>query len=139
MGIQMTIPFTVLQNGAVSVESDVNVQTLQRVNAVVGTELGSRAMRANMGLPLSRLLFESNDNLVSGELTAMVTQQLNQFEPGVNILSVTPIIDQTTDGIAQINVNYAPILQASKSATAANVVTIQVGGTVTEVTAYGTS
>lgn len=135
----MTIPFTVLQNGAVSVETNSDNQTLQRVNAVVGTEVGERAMRANMGLPLSRLLFEPNDNLVATELTNLVTQQLNVYEPGLVINNVEAVFGQGQDGVSQVNVNYSPILAASKHAAVANIVKIAVGGTVTEVTAYGNS
>lgn len=137
MGIQMTIPFTVLQNGAVSVETDPSVQVQQRVDAIVSTEVGQRAMRAAMGLPLSRLLFDPNNNLIATELTNLVVQQLNAYEPGLQVLSVKPVNDQSNDGVAAISVNYAPLLQATKSSSIADVVTIQVGGTVTENTPNG--
>jgi phage baseplate assembly protein W len=139
MGIQMTIPFTVLQNGAVSVETDQNTQTAQRVNAIVSTEVGQRAMRAAMGLPLSRLLFDANDNFIASEMASLVTQQLSTYEPGIQVLSVTPDTSQSNNGLAAVNVNYAPVLQASTTSAVSNVVTIQVGGTVTEVTVNGNS
>ena len=137
MSMQMTIPFTVLQNGAVSVETDPNVQVQQRVDAIISTEIGQRAMRAAFGLPLSRLLFSTNNNLVAAEISTLVTQQLNSYEPGLQVLSVVPVTDQSNDGIASIDVSYTPQLQASSVASTANVVTIQVGGTVTEVTTSG--
>jgi phage baseplate assembly protein W len=137
MGIQMTIPFTVLQNGAVSVETDLNLQVQQRVDAIVSTEVGQRAMRAAMGLPLSKLLFGNNRTFIASELTNLVTQQLNTYEPGLQIISVKPVVDQANEGVAGISVNYAPILAASKTQAIGNVVTIQVGGTVTEVTSSG--
>lgn len=137
MGIQITIPFTVLQNGAVSVETDASIQVQQRVDAIVSTEIGQRAMRATFGLPLSRLLFSPNNELVAAEISTLVTQQLNSYEPGLQVLSVTPVTDQSNDGVASINVSYAPQLQASSVASTANVVTIEVGGTVTEVTTSG--
>lgn len=139
MGLQMSIPFAVLQNGAVSVESDANVQVAQRVQAIVSTEVGQRAMRAAMGLPLSKILFSPNNGFVATELSGIVTQQLSTYEPGINVTSVVPVVDTANDGIATINVNYTPILQASTARAVADVVTIQVGGTVTEVTSSGNS
>lgn len=139
MGSQMTIPFTVLQNGAVSVETDTNVQIQQRVDAIVSTEIGERPMRATMGLPLSRLLFDSNNSLVATEVNNLVTQQLAAYEPGIQVISATPVTDQANDGVAGVNVKYSPVLQASTASAVTNVVTIQVGGTVTEVTVNGNS
>jgi phage baseplate assembly protein W len=130
MGIQMTIPFTVLQNGAVSVETDPNIQVQQRVDAIVSTEIGERAMRATFGLPLSRLLFNPSSNLIAAEISNLVTQQLNAYEPGLQVLSVNAVTDQSNDGVAAINVSYAPLLAASAAVSTANVVTIEVGGTV---------
>lgn len=137
MGLQISIPFAVLQNGAVSVESDPNVQVAQRVQAIVSTEVGQRAMRAAMGLPLSKILFSPNNGMVATELSGMVAQQLATYEPGITVNSVTPVVGSSNDGIAAINVNYSPILQASTARAVADVVTIQVGGTVTEVTSSG--
>lgn len=137
MGIQMTIPFTVLQNGAVSVESDPALQVQQRVDAIVSTEVGQRAMRAKMGLPLSRLLFDTDVNFIASELNNLVSSQLATYEPGINIQSVTPITDQANNGLAGIEVNYNPILLAAQARSATDTVTIQVGGTVTEVTVTG--
>lgn len=134
MSMQISIPFTVLQNGAVSVETDPNVQVQQRVDAIVSTEVGHRAMRAGMGLPLSRLLFDPNNNFIATELSGIVTQQLNTYEPGIQILSVQPETSESNDGVAKVSVNYSPVLQASTGRALSDVVTIQVGGTVTEIT-----
>ena len=137
MGTQLSIPFAVLENGAVSVETDTNVQVSQRIDAIVSTEIGERAMRAEMGLPLSRLLFDPNNNLISTELSNMVTQQPNIYEPGIEVVSVLPKTDQANDGVAAVDVNYRPILQASTTSAVANVVTVEVGGTVKEVKVNG--
>lgn len=135
----MTIPFTILENGAVSVETDPNVQLAQRVNALVSTEQGGRAMRATLGLPLSKMLFQTDDSLIASQLATLVSKQLSLYEPTVKATSVTPNMDNINGGVASVNVNYQPILQASQASSIANVVTVQVGGTVTEVTATGTS
>lgn len=137
MSQQMTIPFTVLQNGTVSVETDNDVQVAQRVNAIVSTEVGHRAMRATMGLPLSQLLFDTNSSLMAQEISNMVTTQLNAYEPGIQVTGVAPQTANGNDGMVAINVNYTPILSASKARSVADVVTIKVGGTVTEVTTSG--
>lgn len=137
MGKQMTIPFTVLPNGAVSVETDTNIQIGQRVHALVATEVGQRPMRAAMGLPLSRLLFSQPDTLVVAELRDQVIQQLASYEPGVNVLSVTPVTHNSKDGIAEIRVNYQPVLQGSVARAITDVAVIEVGGTVKEVNLNG--
>lgn len=137
MGKQMTIPFTVLSNGAVSVETDTNIQIGQRVHALVSTELGQRPMRAGLGLPLSRMLFGQPDTLVVAELRDQVTQLLGTYEPGINVLSVTPVTNDSKDGKAEIRVNYQPVLQGSVARAVTDTAVIEVGGTVKEVNLNG--
>jgi phage baseplate assembly protein W len=137
MGIQMTIPFTVLDNGVVSTESVSDIQISQRVGAIVGTELGQRAMRAGMGLPLSRLLFGISDDLVTAELRDKVTDQLNAYEPGLNVRTVNTESRESKDVVAKIQVEYTPILKASSARAVADTATIEIGGTVREVTSIG--
>lgn len=139
MGIQMTIPFTVLQNGTVSTETDPDTQVAQRVNALVSTEQGGRAMRAGLGLPLSQMLFAPSNDVISSNLATLVDAQLTKYEPGIKAVSVTQNVQDSGGGQASINVNYQPILQASRDSSVANMVTVQVGGTVTEVTVNGAS
>lgn len=133
----MTIPFTVLSNGVVSTETVNEVQISQRVGAIVGTELGQRAMRAGMGLPLSRLLFGVADSLVAAELRDQVTDQLNAYEPGLNVMAVNAETRESKDGLAKLQVEYTPILKASSARAVADTAIIEVGGTVKEVTAIG--
>src|SRR5260221_9154750 len=90
VGTQITIPFTVMENGAVSTETDINAQISQRIRALVGTEPGQRAMRADLGIPLSRLLFGVSDDLVDAELRQRVTQQMDAYEPGTVVTAITP-------------------------------------------------
>lgn len=137
MGKQMTIPFTVLPNGAVSVETDTNIQIGQRVHAIVSTEVGQRPMRAALGLPLSRMLFGQPDTLAIAELRDQVTQQLNTYEPGVNVIAVRPVNSNSKDGRAEISVDYQPVLQGSVTRAVTDTAVIEVGGTVTEVTLNG--
>lgn len=133
----MTIPFTVLSNGAVSTESDENIQLSQRVAALVGTEVGQRTMRATLGLPLSQLLFGISDSLVTAELRDKVISLLNTYEPGLNVLSVKPTVNNANDGKAGIEVEYTPVLQASLTRLVSDVAVIKVGGTVEDVTLNG--
>lgn len=133
----MTIPFAVLADGTVSTESDESIQISQRVSALVGTEQGQRTMRATLGLPLSQLLFGISDSLVTAELRDKVISLLNTYEPGLNVLSVTPTLDNANDGKAGISVEYTPILQASLTRLVSDVAIIKVGGTVEDVTLNG--
>lgn len=135
----MSIPFSVLENGSVSVVSDPNLQLQQRVDALISTELGSRAMRANMGLELNKLLFQPADGIIAAELSNKVQEQLALYEPGVEAVSVSPDISQSTGGAASVNVTYRPIYSAAPSRAITDLVTIKVGGTVVEVKVNGTS
>lgn len=130
MGLQLTIPFTMMSNGAVSTESDPSIQIQQRVEAIISTELGQRVMRANFGLPLSELLFSPDNSLTADRLLTQVEQQLDTYEPGLKVISVTPDVTQANDGVAGVNVVYQPVLAASTTSALSNVVTIEVGGTV---------
>lgn len=139
MGTQISIPFAVLENGSVATETDNDIQVSQRIDAIVSTEIGQRAMRAKMGLPLSRLLFDVNNILVATEMSDLVTQQINAYEPDVEVVSVEPNVLQANDGVASVNVNYRPIISASTVSTVANTVTVLVGGTVKEGVVNGNS
>lgn len=137
MGTQMTIPFTVMETGAVSTETDIDVQTQQRIRAIVGTEPGQRAMRADLGIPLSRLLFGVDENLVDAELRQRVTRQMDAYEPGTEVTAITPVVNQTNDGIASLEIDFAPVLQASPVRVSSDAAVIKVGGTVVEVSVNG--
>jgi len=139
MGTQLSIPFAVLENGSVATETDNDIQVSQRIDAIVSTEIGQRAMRAKMGLPLSRLLFDTSNILVATEMRDLVTQQINAYEPDVEVVSVEPNVLQANDGVASVNVNYRPIISASTVSSVANTVTVLVGGTVKEGVVNGNS
>lgn len=139
MGTQLSIPFAVLENGSVATEIDNDIQVSQRIDAIVSTEIGQRAMRAKMGLPLSRMLFDTSSILVATEMRDLVTQQINAYEPDVEVVSVEPNVLQANDGVASVNVNYRPIISASTVSTVANTVTVLVGGTVKEGVVNGNS
>lgn len=137
MGTQMTIPFTVMENGSVSTETDTDTQISQRIRALVGTEPGQRAMRADLGIPLSRLLFGVSDNLVDAELQQRVTQQLDAYEPGTVVRAITPQLNKSNDGIASLEIDFTPVLSASPARQISDAAIIKVGGTVREVPASG--
>lgn len=137
MGTQMTIPFTLMENGAVQTETDIDKQTSQRVRAIVGTEPGQRAMRADMGIPLSRMLFGVGESLVDTELRQLVTDQMGKFEPGTVVTAINPVTSEANDGVASLDIEFAPLLQASPARVVADAAVIRVGGTVKEVSVNG--
>jgi phage baseplate assembly protein W len=96
-------------------------------------------MRAKMGLPLSRLLFDTSSTFVAAEMKDLVTQQLNAYEPDIEVVSVEPNTNEANDGVASVNVNYRPLISASTTSAVANTVTVLVGGTVKEGDASGNS
>jgi phage baseplate assembly protein W len=137
MGLQISIPFTLSETGTVLVETDATIQTQQRIRALVGTEPGQRAMRADMGIPLSRLLFGVSETLIDAELRQRVEQQLSTYEPGTEIVAINPVTDSANDGIAELEIDFAPVLQASPDRIAVDSAVIKVGGTVKEVPING--
>lgn len=137
MGLQISIPFSLSENGAVATETDAAVQTQQRIRALVGTEPGQRAMRADLGIPLSRLLFGVSENVVDAELRQRVEQQMDSYEPGTEIIAINPVTDSSNDGIAELEIDFAPVLQASPDRIAVDSAVIKVGGTVEEVPING--
>lgn len=132
MGIQMSIPFAVMENGAVSTESSVDTQIAQRIRALVGTEPGQRAMRADLGIPLSRLLFGVSSTTVDAELQQRVISQMEAYEPGTRMTAITPHLDDSNNGIASLEIDFVPVLQATVQRQAVDSAVIQVGGTVRE-------
>lgn len=128
MGTNFKIPFGLDSQGRVATTTDPNEIANGRVNSLIGTYPGERVMQPQYGVNLPGYLFtpdviESTD-LISNEVNAQVAQ----WEPSVNLLSVTPITTQSDQGIAQVNVEFT--LSNDPTFTPTLVATVEVGGNV---------
>jgi phage baseplate assembly protein W len=146
MGFTASLPFRLGPDGSVALETDPNVQTDQRIRALVGTVPTQRLMRLDYGVNLPALVFEDED-IAEGELLQMVTNSMAMWEPGVQVQSVDAVRSSTSadipsegwgpdDPIVDVSVRYqrvdsytSPVSVAKKLHTAV----IRVGGEVMEV------
>lgn len=136
MPIQMAIPFALAVDGSIAVEQDPDAQIAARIRGLVGTNPGERLMRGDLGVPLLEWLFETGDDLIKARLTETTQQLLARYEPGAYVTDVSPIADESGDGIASIQVLFTRSDAASSGATGSpqvNTAYIRVGGTVNEV------
>ena len=131
MSTQIAIPFALANDGTIAVETILDRQVRQRVDAVVGTEPQERVMLPDFGVPGKSLLFESNDQPTEQLLTTAVTNSLASYEPGVTVTAVNSV--QTDDGVAGVEVDYVLTQgQTSASYASTNTATIYSTGTVVE-------
>lgn len=135
MSTEILLPLQLGTNGTIATVSDDATVTDQHVQSLISTVAGERIMVPTYGLNLAGLVFGGNDPVLQNILQNDVTEAFAQWEPNINLLSVTPA--QATDaqsGIAAVNVEYqsantnvvgtatSPIYQQA---------TISVGGTIT--------
>jgi phage baseplate assembly protein W len=126
---EILYPFGLDVHGSVAATSDPNVQQMQHVDSLVSTYPGERVMRPTYGIPLRDYVFEPGPDFVSNELQRNVTLAVGQWEPTVQVTQVTPVLDEDTQGVVSIDVDF----NSSNSASNAPVhtATVYVGGSVT--------
>lgn len=132
MSTELTAPFQLTASGAVQATTDPNTQVRQHVDALIGTTPGERVMNPTYGVNLEALVFASNDSTVASTVSNDVAQALAQWEPAINVQSVSPSpSSDPLEGVALVNVNYT-LGAASASGSAVSTASILVGGTVIE-------
>jgi phage baseplate assembly protein W len=135
MSIQPSVPFALTPGGAVSVDTDPNLQISKRIRTLVSTFPGERVMRNTYGIPLASLLFEPEDEAAQGLLEEWVTDAIATWEPGVVVRVVNPVWNLEGDQMIAVDVDFqrteSPDTAAGLSQRI-NVATIEVGGEVTE-------
>lgn len=128
MGTNFKIPFQLTSQGTVATTADPNEIATDRVNSLIGTYPGERVMQPNYGVNLPMYLF-TPDVVDSTDLIANeITSQLTKWEPSISLLDITPVLTQTTQGIAQINVEFT--ISNDPTLTPALVATVEIGGNV---------
>lgn len=120
------IPFGLNEQGGIAKTSDAYRIAGERVEALIATNTGERVMLPTYGVPLGKFLFgpdNSNDALI----TLDIKGAMKQWEPAINVVSVTPVPTQDGSGIDNVSVEFT----ISPSQLAPTLVaTVLVGGTV---------
>lgn len=128
MGTNFKLPFQLTSQGSVATTTDPNEIADGRVNALIGTFPGERAMQPTYGVNLPAYLF-TPDIIGSTDLIANeVTTQVSKWEPSITLLSVDPVTTQTPQGISQVNVQFT--ISNDPTFTPTLIATVEVGGKV---------
>lgn len=134
MPTEIAVPFRLDGNGHVVSTSNPDAQVRQHVLALINTIPDERAMVPGYGTNLMGLLFEDEEE-VETQVSLRIKESMQAFEPGVELISVTPTYaDSSEQGFAKVSLDYRR-LDAPDSATLANanVAVIGANGVVREV------
>lgn len=127
------MPFQLTTSGQVATTSDPRVQAEQHVAALVSTNPGDRVMLPAYGVPLSALVFASNDPVIVTTIQRDVAQAIAQWEPGIIVKSITPSQgSDPTQGVAMVDVDFQAGAQPGAPGAGTQRATILIGGTVVQ-------
>src|SRR5690606_7977522 len=103
--VAIDLPFRIGPDGAVQTTRDVDRQVRQRLISIIGTIPGERVMLPEFGVPVADYLFHPDPLYVEQELSRLVAQQADMWEPGLNVETVIPVYED--DGnVSRIDVFY---------------------------------
>ncbi len=127
---EILYPFQLAKDGSVAVTGDVpSLEAQQHVDALVSTSQGERVMLPSYGVNVAANLFSNSATAVSAGLTTDVQLAMAQWEPAIQVLSVSPQYSDTQEGIVNIQVDYS--LGATQvNSNSVNVASVMVGGQV---------
>jgi hypothetical protein len=106
MSVQVTVPFALDPNGAISKRTDENLQAFDRVQALVNTQPGERVMLPNYGIRATELVWEPDVSIVSNELTQQLAYQSALWEPNLDI-RISRLPESPDEGTAGIEFDYS--------------------------------
>lgn len=128
MSQEIQTPFSLYPDGGIVVTQDPNLQIQQHITSLVTTQPGERVMLPSYGVDTSKYVFSPNDETISAVLINETTAAINTWEPNVLVQGIAPIINDSDDGIANIQVEFAQGTTALLGQT--YTATILVGGSV---------
>lgn len=133
MPTELAVPFRLDGNGHVVTISDPDAQVRQHVLALINTIPEERAMVPGYGTDLMGVIFEDEDE-VEAQVSLRIRDSMRAFEPGVELIRVSPDPMESGQGFAKVSLEYRR-LDAPDSATLANanVAVVGVNGVVREV------
>lgn len=129
MSLELLAPFQLTSSGGVATTTNPAVQAEQHVTSLVSTSPGERVMLPGYGVPLSALVFGSNDPVIVSTIASDVTKALAQWEPSIVVNAVSPASGQDpTQGVAMVNVDFQVGAQPGSPGAGVQTVTLLVGG-----------
>lgn len=122
------VPFQLTPQGTVATTSNPDTVARQRVNSLIGTPLGGRVMLPEYGTSIPHHAFDPGLGLTPDEMGQDLINQIQTWEPTINVLDVTVDGTSADQGLLEIDVQFTtsndptftPVLTA----------TVLVGGTV---------
>lgn len=129
-GIEMAIPFQIdPSTGGVAVLTDAVSILAQHIETIVLTLLGERVMLPSYGSNLEGSLFAGIDSRTINMLPSDITTAIQQWEPGVQIVGVTPQYNpNASPGTLTIEIGFTVV-----PFTNVNLVIVSTGGSVEQV------
>jgi len=92
-------------DGEIATVAD-NDDIRQSIRLILATEPGERVMRPDFGAGLRGLVFEPVNVSLTSLVQHRVEQALNQWEPRINVQSVTVNPDEAASGRLKVEVSY---------------------------------
>jgi hypothetical protein len=126
---EILIPFALDVHGNIATTQDPNVQQMQHVDSIISTYPGERVMLPRYGVPFRDWVF-GGPNTASQEMTQAVTSQMAMWEPTIQVLSITPNVDDSTNGVVSLDVDFTTGVNATP--TTVQTAVVYVGGKVIE-------
>ena len=78
----------------------------QAIRLILGTALGERPMRPDLGCGIHDLVFDPSDSTLAGLVAHEVRASLLRWEPRVDVEDVQVTFDPDRPGLALIDVSY---------------------------------
>lgn len=102
----MAVPFAIDPSGSIAFTVDPTQQLLDRVTAIIATDLGERLMSPEFGIPLRSSLFQAFTDEMPVLLRTEIQAALNTYEIGLAVDVVQPIVDKP-NGLIGISVLFS--------------------------------
>lgn len=128
MASNFLVPFSLTPQGGIATTSDPGIIALQRVESLVGTPRNERVMLPTYGVPLPQFLFAPDIAADVQQISNDITQALQTWEPTINVISVTPVVNEQQVGLDNVIVDFSQ--SADSAFTPTQTATVLVGGTV---------
>jgi Bacteriophage baseplate protein W len=125
---EIFVPFQIGADGGIAWTDDRVKQASQHIFSVVATNPGERVMRPDYGVPLARMVFEPDDELIQADIRSRMEAALSRWAQGIEIVAIEAQSTSYADGVISFLISFR-----LPGSTDLNLATIAVGGTVTEI------
>lgn len=125
---EILVPFQIGADGGIAWTDNRVKQASQHIFSIVATNPGERVMRPDYGVPLSRMMFEPDDEMVQADIKGRMLAALGKWAQRIEIVNIEAQSAVAWDATISFLISFR--LPGSSEL---NTATITVGGTVTEV------